>query len=174
MLLKIYLQTCLSQNTSRRWFLLTRKFYPVLFREGGIDMNKMLQNNFLHKITYYYYDFMEDIKMSWNHKKIQTFVFLSNKFWLSVLSVLWLYDCSPLYQSITDCHDITEILLKVALNTIKPDHFYDTFMWWKWKKQIDVYYVIRISKFVKSRLKLDKQLRQERMISPSSTFIQYL
>jgi hypothetical protein len=55
--------------------------------------------------------------------------FLSNKFWLSVLSVLWLYDCSPLYQCITYRHDITEILLKVALNSIKPTNSLYTSNW---------------------------------------------
>jgi hypothetical protein len=34
----------------------------------------------------------------------------------------WWFSPSPLVSSTnkTDCHDITEILLKVALNTIKP------------------------------------------------------
>jgi hypothetical protein len=35
--------------------------------------------------------------------------------------------CTPVSSNITDRHDITEILLKVALNTIKPNQ--TSFIW---------------------------------------------
>jgi len=63
-----------------------------------------------------------DLQLAMQSIPITTVVVSSNPTQGKVYSLMWWFSLGTPVSSTnkTDCHDISEILLKVALNTIKP------------------------------------------------------